>query len=134
VSRREPGEPGVAVALKYSGAGAPRVTAKGHGEVADRIRELGLENAVPTHQDPELARVLARVDLGEEIPEALYLAVAEVIAFAYRLRDMLDPSMNRPVNSGAGAPRLPAPSQPPPVSPRRSSNGSISGGRPRNDS
>lgn len=78
--------PEVAVALHYSGDGAPRVTAKGHGLTADRIREIADEHGIPLWEDAGLADVLARVDLGDQVPEALYRAVAEIIAFAWQLR------------------------------------------------
>lgn len=76
-----------AVALSYGGTGAPRVTAKGQGELARRIVALAERNGIPLRQDPELTALLARVPLDSEIPEELYVAVAEVIAFAYRLSD-----------------------------------------------
>jgi len=78
-----------AVALKYEEAGmaAPRVVAKGADQVAQRIRELGEEHGVPRLEAPPLARSLYHhVDLDAEIPEALYTAVAEVLAWAFRLR------------------------------------------------
>jgi flagellar biosynthesis protein len=75
--------PDLAIALNYDGENAPRLTAKGQDELAKRIVELAKEHDVPLHQDPQLAAVLAQIPLGEEIPEALYRAVAEVIAFAY---------------------------------------------------
>ncbi len=78
-----------AVALKYEEAGmaAPRVVAKGADQVALRIRELGEEHAVPRLEAPPLARSLYHhVDLDAEVPEALYTAVAEVLAWAFRLR------------------------------------------------
>lgn len=77
--------PPLAVALHYDGAGAPRLVAKGRGDVAERILEVAREHDVPLHEDPALARALARLELGEEIPRALYHAVAEVLAFAMRL-------------------------------------------------
>ncbi|HHI77374.1 MAG TPA: flagellar protein FhlB [Gammaproteobacteria bacterium] len=77
------GERDIAVALRYDGQGAPRVTAKGGGLTAERILELAEAHDVPLYPNPELAAVLARVPLGEEVPEALYRAVAEVIGFAY---------------------------------------------------
>jgi flagellar biosynthesis protein len=77
--------PPLAVALHYDGGGAPRLVAKGGGEVAERILEVAREHGVPLHEDPALARALARLELGEEIPRALYQAVAEVLAFALRL-------------------------------------------------
>ncbi len=73
----------LAVALHYDGEGAPRVTAKGRGHVAEQILALAREHNVPIQQQPDLVRLLSKVDLGEEIPEALYVAVAEVIAFAF---------------------------------------------------
>jgi len=76
-----------AVALHYGGRGAPRVTAKGKGVVAEEILALAREHKIPLREDAALAGLLARIELGDEIPEKLYLAVAEVIAFAYRLRD-----------------------------------------------
>lgn len=76
----------LAVALRWEGSGAPRVTAKGHGEIADRILELARHHDVPLREEPALVEVLSHVDLGREIPVALYQAVAEVIAFAYSLR------------------------------------------------
>jgi flagellar biosynthesis protein len=80
VSDRSPGK---VVALRYEGVGAPRVTAKGEGLVAEKILELAKEHHIPLHEDPNLVAVLAKLELGDEIPVALYRAVAEVIAFAY---------------------------------------------------
>lgn len=76
-----------AVALAYkSGMGAPKVVAKGMGEVARRIRELGAEHGVPLLEAPSLARALHRhVDLDREIPGSLYAAVAEALAWVYQL-------------------------------------------------
>ena len=75
--------PPVAVALHYSGSGAPRVVAKGGGQVADRIIETAREHNVPLQEDAALASALARLDLGREIPRDLYVAVAHVLAFAW---------------------------------------------------
>lgn len=81
--------PEVAVALQYGGSGAPRVTAKGKGQTAAKILALAAEHDIPLWQDAALADVLAQVDLEAEIPDALYRAVAEVIAFAWQLRGKL---------------------------------------------
>lgn len=78
-----------AVALKYSETGmrAPVVVAKGSHLLALRIREIAQENHVPILEAPPLARALHKhTDLGESIPEALYTAVAEVLAYVYQLR------------------------------------------------
>jgi flagellar biosynthesis protein len=72
-----------AVALHYSGKGAPRVVAKGGGAVAQKIIETAREHHVPLEEDPALAAALSRVELGREIPRELYIAVAHVLAFAW---------------------------------------------------
>ena len=99
MSDREPRAVPLAVALRYDGAGAPRVTAKGRAEVAERIVALAREHGVPLRDEPELAAVLSRIPLGDEIPEALYRAVAEVIAFAYLLSGRWPPG-HPPGNPG----------------------------------
>ncbi|MBL6749019.1 MAG: flagellar biosynthesis protein FlhB [Nevskia sp.] len=79
-----------AVALKYRGEEmrAPRVVAKGAGEIAARIRELAREHRVPQVSAPPLARALYRgVDLDQEIPANLYAAVARVLTYVYQLRN-----------------------------------------------
>jgi flagellar biosynthesis protein len=72
-----------AIALHYSGRGAPRVVAKGGGAVAQRIIDTAREHQVPLEEDPALAAALSRVELGQEIPRELYVAVAHVLAFAW---------------------------------------------------
>jgi flagellar biosynthetic protein FlhB len=76
-----------AVALTYDGTGlAPVVVAKGQGHVALQIRRIAEENDVPLVPDPPLARELHRtVEIGQMIPADLYAAVAQVLAFVYRL-------------------------------------------------
>ncbi len=76
-------KPPLAVALHYSGGGAPRVVAKGGGELAQRIMEKAREHNVPLQEDAALAGALARLELGREIPRDLYVAVAHVLAFAW---------------------------------------------------
>jgi flagellar biosynthetic protein FlhB len=78
-----------AVALRYdeSRMRAPRVVAKGMHLIAGRIRELAEENSVPILTAPPLARALYRhADIGDEVPAALYAAVAEVLAWVFQLR------------------------------------------------
>ncbi len=77
----------IAVALHYDETSAPRVTAKGKGQIAEEILRLAEEHAIPIKEEPELVELLATIELGDQIPEALYVAVAEVIAFAYTLKD-----------------------------------------------
>jgi len=88
-----------AVALKYSESmhRAPRVVAKGMDELAARIRELATENGIPQLEAPPLARALYRhVEIGAEIPTALYTAVAQVLAYVYQLRRYRDGDAARP--------------------------------------
>ena len=75
----------IAVALKYDGKNAPKVTAKGTGFTAQQILGLAEQHNIPLQNDPELVNILAQIPVGDEIPKELYLAVAEVIAFAYFL-------------------------------------------------
>jgi flagellar biosynthesis protein FlhB len=76
-----------AVALKYDGEKlAPEVVAKGKDLVAAQIRKIARENDVPVVPDPPLARSLhATVEVGHQIPEELYQAVAQLLAFVYRV-------------------------------------------------
>lgn len=76
-----------AVALRYDKEqdAAPRVTAKGEGYVADKIIDLANKSGVQLYEDAALVEVLSAVDLEREIPEELYKAVAEVLAFIYML-------------------------------------------------
>lgn len=85
MSKRSSQGPQIAVALRYDGRDAPRVTAKGEQALAQAICDIAREHDVPLYENPQLAVVLSQIELGEEIPEALYRAVAEVIAFAYLL-------------------------------------------------
>ena len=83
---KDPEAPREATALSYEpGEKAPRVVASGRGYVADRIIAAAEEAGVPVRSDPALARALAALDLGDEVPEAMYRAVAETLAWAYKL-------------------------------------------------
>ena len=77
------GQSDIAVALRYDGENAPRVTAKGNDLVAEEMMRIAEAHDVPLYPNPELATALVQIPLGEEVPEELYRAVAEVIAFAY---------------------------------------------------
>lgn len=81
--------PRKAVALRYApgDSHAPRVVAKGARETADRIEQLALENGVPLHHDPDLVELLSASEIGDEVPEEVYAAVARVLTFLWGLRD-----------------------------------------------
>jgi flagellar biosynthesis protein len=75
-----------AAALRYEpGERAPKVTASGAGIVADRIVAAARQAGVPVRSDPALAEALAAFEPGRDVPEALWTAVAEALAWAYRL-------------------------------------------------
>lgn len=74
-----------AVALFYDGQNTPKVTAKGTGAVAESIIAVAEEHGVPLCDNSALVELLVQLELGDEIPETLYLAVAYIIAFAYQL-------------------------------------------------
>ncbi len=80
-----------AIALKYDQLknAAPRVLAKGVDEVALRIKKEAIRCEIPLHEDRELARALFKsCDVGDEIPSALFKAVAQVLAYVYRLKNI----------------------------------------------
>lgn len=75
----------LAVALEYDRKGAPRVVAKGRGELGERIIEVAKAHDVPVEENEVLAGALSNIELGDEIPPELYRAVAEVLVFVLRL-------------------------------------------------
>jgi flagellar biosynthesis protein len=82
----EPPERRRATALHYEpGQRAPQVVATGAGLVAERILAAAREAGIPVRHDPALAEALGKLELGADVPEALWTAVAETLAWAYRL-------------------------------------------------
>ena len=79
----------LAVALEYKGEGAPRVLASGEQEIAQRIAALAREQGIPVVADYGLIGLLSQVPVGDEIPESLYLAVAEVLAYVFAVGEGL---------------------------------------------
>ena len=76
-----------AIALKYDidKDKAPKVVAKGLRELGERIVKLAKESGVPIKEDKDLAEVLIKLELYEEIPSELYYAIAEVLAYVYKI-------------------------------------------------
>ena len=75
-----------AVALRYEGGdGAPQVVAKGRGLIAEEIIRRARDAGIFVHESPELTSLLMQVDLDRRIPPALYTAVAELLAWIYRV-------------------------------------------------
>lgn len=75
-----------AVALLYDGKRAPRLIAKGEQALAQEIVALAQEHQIPLCDNAELVALLMQLELDDEIPESLYLAVAHILAFAYELQ------------------------------------------------
>jgi flagellar biosynthesis protein len=75
----------LAVALHYDKKGAPRVVAKGKGSIGAKIIEIAKAHDIPIEENEVLAGALSHVEIGDEIPEELYKAVAEVLIFVLRL-------------------------------------------------
>lgn len=81
-----------AVALAYSAADkAPRVVAKGRGLIAEQIIARAREHGVFVHESPEMVALLMQVDLDARIPPQLYVAVAELLAWIYRMEHGQEP-------------------------------------------
>jgi len=75
-----------AAALEYTGENAPTIIAKGSGQVAEDIIHIAKEYNIYLHEDPLLVEVLSQLELNQEIPPQLYIAIAQIIAFAYILQ------------------------------------------------
>lgn len=80
-----------AAALAYDGSAAPRVVANGSGALADEIEALARRHGIPVIQDPRLSAALSAVPLGEEVPPALYVAVATVLAYVFKVSNRRPP-------------------------------------------
>jgi flagellar biosynthesis protein len=82
-----PKKPKRATALRYDREkhGSPEVIATGSGLIAERIVEIAREQGLPVREDPALAEALSRLQLEQEIPPELFVAVAEVLVWAYGL-------------------------------------------------
>ena len=77
-----------AAALRYQALEdtAPRLIAKGHNLVAEQILEIARAHNIPIQQNPDLLEILFRLEIQQTIPEDLYVAVAEILAYVYRIK------------------------------------------------
>ena len=80
-------DPTIAVALRYDPEDGrlPQVTAKGREQIAAQILAVAAANDIPVRRDVELTQILSQLDIGDPIPTAVYAAVAEILAYLYRL-------------------------------------------------
>ncbi len=76
----------LAIALEYDGESAPFITATGEEATAEEIIAIAQAHNIPLMENSELAHLLAKLELGDEIPEILYLSIAQIIAFVYMLQ------------------------------------------------
>ena len=78
------------VALKYdqNTDNAPKVIASGKGNIAEKILKKAREENIPIKEDKDVVQVLAELNIGDEIPEDLYMVIAEILSFFYDLEDM----------------------------------------------
>ncbi|PIS29999.1 hypothetical protein COT42_03905 [Candidatus Saganbacteria bacterium CG08_land_8_20_14_0_20_45_16] len=88
----QPEEHKTVVALRYDidRDRAPLIIAAGRGLVADEILRIAEDNKIPLYEDPELAKLLSKLELDTEIPAELYTLVAEVLFFVYKLDRMAE--------------------------------------------
>ena len=82
----------VAITYDQSRNRAPKVVARGRGHLADKIVAIARQHNVPLHEDDNLAEMLELLEPGTQIPPELYLAVAEILAFVYRMNRKYTPS------------------------------------------
>jgi flagellar biosynthesis protein len=78
-----------ALKYKYGKDSAPRVVAKGSGWLAEKIIQTAKEHHIPLQEDPHLIEIHSTLDLYEEIPPALYKAVAEILVFIYKMNNQV---------------------------------------------
>ena len=85
-----------AVAILYDdgSSSAPKIVASGKGSIAEKIIQTAEEAGIHIQQDPNLVELLAKVDVGEEIPVELYQTVAEVLAFVYKVNNRFKDKMS----------------------------------------
>ncbi|MCF8067767.1 MAG: EscU/YscU/HrcU family type III secretion system export apparatus switch protein [Desulfobacterales bacterium] len=83
----------IAVALRYKPETdkAPMVTAKGSGLIAEKIIEIARAHGIPVKDDPDLVEVLSKLEIEDEIPASVYVAVAELLAFIYSINGKKKP-------------------------------------------
>ena len=81
-----------AAALAYDGSAAPRVVASASGSLAENIESLARRHGIPVIQDRRLSAALSAVPLGEEVPAELYVAVATVLAYVFKVSNRLPPA------------------------------------------
>ncbi|MCJ8167920.1 EscU/YscU/HrcU family type III secretion system export apparatus switch protein [Atopomonas sediminilitoris] len=101
--------PRQAIALHYDGQQAPTLSAKGDDALAEAIVQIARAHDVPIYENADLVRLLSRLQLGDNIPEALYLCIAEILAFAWHLKGKCPADFAAREAQRHNVPALPAP-------------------------
>jgi len=83
--REKPKQQAVALRYQHEGNTAPKVIAKGSGFIAEKILATAMQNSIPVYQNKTLVSMLMAIELDREIPAELYQAVAEILAYVYRV-------------------------------------------------
>jgi len=104
----KPEQPTRAVALTYDGSHAPIVSAAGEASLAEEILRIAREHDVPIYENADLVDILSRLEVGSEIPELLYRAIAEIIAFVYMLKGKTPEGFGAKSDNLPLLPQLPA--------------------------
>ena len=99
MNENNPPKTPTAVALHYDEVNAPTITAKGHDALAEKIIAIAREHGIPLYENADLVSALATMELGDHIPESLYLIIAEIIAFAYYLQGKAPKNWQPPPSS-----------------------------------
>lgn len=81
-------KPRQAVALEYGKRAAPTLTAKGQGEIAEQIVEEAKKQGIHIAEDPQLVALLGQLEINDEVPESLYVAVSVILSWVYWLKGM----------------------------------------------
>ncbi len=86
---KEAAKQGRVVALRHNsdGSQAPGIVAKGRGDIGQRILAIAAKHKIPVREDPDLLELLTVCEVGEEIPVELYSAVAQLLAYLYRVNE-----------------------------------------------
>ena len=104
--REESEQPTTAAALFYDGENAPIISARGTGQLAEEIIALAQQHNIPLYENAELVELLSTLDIGDEIPRALFITIAEIIAFAYVLQDKTPEGWEEPGVTKTGSQSL----------------------------
>lgn len=100
MNHQESEQPTSAAALFYDGENAPIMSARGTGQLAEEIIALAQEHNIPLYENAELVELLSTLDIGDEIPRALFVTIAEIIAFAYVLQGKTPEGWEEPGQAG----------------------------------